>query len=305
MAAESSNTQCNQEATGTTKRSWLVVSDLDGTLLDHFDYSHQPVDALLQALEAADIPVVLNSSKTIPEMIALRQELENRHPFICENGSAILIPTGYFSTAVADALVEPGSPEFLILETGTPRDTLVRYLQADAIKHGAPYLAFSRASTADIVEATGLSAEQAELAQRRRYSEPLLWQGTDDERKAFRERARSAGLATLQGGRFLHLQGPTDKGRATEVLRRCYENDGSTNIALICAGDSENDLDMLAVANVAVIIRAADRPPPKLEKTPEREVIVSSAEGPLGWREVIGEVVFPKSTAKSKVPKNK
>ncbi|WP_237065778.1 HAD-IIB family hydrolase [Microbulbifer guangxiensis] len=274
------------------------MSDLDGTLLDHHDYSHEPVDPLLRALDRATVPVVLNSSKTIPEMLALRQELGNRHPFICENGSAILIPEDYFSSPPAEAKPEPGNTGLLILETGRTRDVLVRYLQADAIKHGAPYLAFSQASTADIVAATGLSPEQAELAQQRRYSEPLLWRGTDDERAAFRQRARDAGLTTLQGGRFLHLQGPTDKGQATTVLRRCYQQDSNAQVPLICAGDSENDLDMLAVADVAVIIRAADRPPPQLESIPGRRVIHSSAEGPLGWREVIGDLVFPDTTAR-------
>lgn len=295
MTTELRDKQQGDELKQKTNDAWMIVSDLDGTLLDHFDYSHDPVDALLATLESADIPVVLNSSKTISEMLALRRELKNRHPFICENGSAIVIPRDYFAKLPESARFAENSGDFLILETGTPRNILVRYLQADAIKHGAPYLAFSQASTAEIVEATGLTTEQAELAQQRRYSEPLLWRGTDAEKKAFRERAREAGLATLQGGRFLHLQGPTDKGQATETLRRCYQQAGRENISLICAGDSENDLDMLAVADVAVIIRAADRAAPELQVTPTRQVITSTAEGPLGWREVIGELVFPSS----------
>ncbi|GAA5523760.1 mannosyl-3-phosphoglycerate phosphatase [Microbulbifer aestuariivivens] len=276
-----------------TDHAWLIVTDLDGTLLDHFDYSHTPVDPLLARLESAAIPVVLNSSKTLSEMLALQSELQNQHPFICENGSAIVIPRSYFPNLPAGIAALESADGMLILETGTPRETLLRYLEADAVKHDAPYLAFSRASTAEITEATGLSSEQAELAKQRRYSEPLLWRGSEAEKSAFRQRAREAGLATLQGGRFLHLQGPTDKGRTTEILRRCYRHAGREDIALICAGDSENDLDMLAVADVAVIIRAANRPAPVLASTPARRVIVSRAEGPLGWRQVIGELVFP------------
>ncbi|SDZ90023.1 mannosyl-3-phosphoglycerate phosphatase [Microbulbifer marinus] len=268
---------------------WLIVSDLDGTLLDHYDYSHGPVDDLLRRLELRQTPVILNSSKTLPEMLELRRQLHNRHPFIVENGSAVFIPADYFPE-MPDCARE--RDEFWVIETGVPRGQLLEFLQADAAEHDAPYLSFARASCEEIVDATGLTPEQALAAQRRDYSEPLLWRGSEEEKQAFVSRVSAAGLSTLQGGRFLHLLGTTDKGGATLKLMECYRNYRDTDYRLIAAGDSPNDLDMLRVADIAVIIRAPHRQPPQLQARAGQRVIVSDAVGPEGWRETIGQL-FP------------
>ncbi|WP_237058986.1 HAD-IIB family hydrolase [Microbulbifer sediminum] len=272
----------------THDKHWLIVSDLDGTLLDHFTYSHTAVDGLLRRLDDHDIPVILNSSKTRDEMIEIRRELGNRHPFIVENGSAIFIPAGYFPQAPDGARDEAG---FWVLEPGAHRKALLEYLDRDSRAHGAPYLGFANATPGQIVDATGLSLEQAEAARTRHYSEPLLWRGTDKEKQAFCARARDAGLTTLEGGRFLHLLGDTDKGRATLQLLECYRHARPGDYMVVAAGDSPNDLDMLAVADIAVIIRGPHRQPPQLEETGSRRVIISQQEGPEGWRESIAPLV--------------
>ena len=53
---------------------FLVYSDLDGTLLDH--YSYQATDALpmLAQLSCANIPVILNTSKTYTELLPIVKE---------------------------------------------------------------------------------------------------------------------------------------------------------------------------------------------------------------------------------------
>ena len=70
----------------------LVVSDLDGTLLDHDTYSCEAAEPALDLLESLSIPLVLASSKTAPEVRRLRRQLGNVHPFIVENGGAIWMP---------------------------------------------------------------------------------------------------------------------------------------------------------------------------------------------------------------------
>lgn len=274
----------------THDKHWLVVSDLDGTLLDHFTYSHEPVDGLLRELDQREVPVILNSSKTRDEMIEIRRELGNHHPFIVENGSAIFIPVGYFPEPPPGAREEAG---FWVLEPGKPRRDLLDYLDRDTRTHGSPYLGFANATLQEIVDATGLAPQQAAAAQTRHYSEPLLWRGTDREKRAFCARAREAGLATLEGGRFLHLLGDTDKGRATLQLLECYRRAQPGDYGLVAAGDSPNDLDMLAVANIAVIVRGPHRQPPELEETASRLVLTSEQEGPAGWHECIAPLLAP------------
>jgi mannosyl-3-phosphoglycerate phosphatase len=50
----------------------VIYADLDGSLLDHDNYSHAAADALLAELEVHGVPVIIASSKTRSEQIALR-----------------------------------------------------------------------------------------------------------------------------------------------------------------------------------------------------------------------------------------
>ena len=96
----------------------LVVTDLDGSLLDHHDYSYAPALPVLQVLEEMRVPVVFASSKTRAEMLALRKELGNEHPFIVENGAAVLIPEGYFLKAPEHTELRDG---YWVRELAPPR----------------------------------------------------------------------------------------------------------------------------------------------------------------------------------------
>jgi len=86
----------------------VIYTDLDGSLLDHDSYSHAAADALLAELEVHGVPVIIASSKTRSEQIALRNELSNHHPFIVENGAAVFIPVHYFETQPSGTVHENG-----------------------------------------------------------------------------------------------------------------------------------------------------------------------------------------------------
>ena len=55
----------------------IVLTDLDGTLLDHHDYSTSAARAALNFLQQHHVPLIFNTSKTQPEVIQLRRQMAN------------------------------------------------------------------------------------------------------------------------------------------------------------------------------------------------------------------------------------
>ncbi len=69
-----------------TERHTVVFTDLDGTLLDHNDYSFSAAEPALERLQQLAVPWVLNTSKTRAELMSLKQRLNNPWPLIVEVG---------------------------------------------------------------------------------------------------------------------------------------------------------------------------------------------------------------------------
>lgn len=74
----------------------IIVTDLDGTLLDCSDYSFDKALPALQLIKEKNIQLIICSSKTRKEIEHYRKKLYNLHPFVSENGGGIFIPKGYF-----------------------------------------------------------------------------------------------------------------------------------------------------------------------------------------------------------------
>ncbi len=168
----------------------IIFSDLDGTLLDHDDYRWQAADPALARLRAANIPLVLNSSKTVPEIRALREELGNKDPFIVENGAAVVIPPHALGNAEED-----------VVNFGATRDRVLEVLGAQR-KKGARFRGFTDMSAGELAAETGLDPAAAARAQERLGTEPLIWQGTDEELVHFEEALSAEQLRLVPGGRF-------------------------------------------------------------------------------------------------------
>ena len=68
--------------------SLWVVSDVDGTLMDH-SYDLTPAKETIKLLQELSVPVILCTSKTAAEVKIIRKELNLNDPYIVENGAAI------------------------------------------------------------------------------------------------------------------------------------------------------------------------------------------------------------------------
>ena len=276
--------------------SMVIYTDLDGSLLDHYSYSHAAADALLKDLETLDIPVIPASSKTRAELLALRRELHNQHPFIVENGAAVFVPVNYFSAQPPETESLDG---YWVKTFSLPRSHWLRRIDAIAADFPGEFNNFAGLDIDSIISLTGLEPAAAERAAKREYGEPVHWLGSDSSRLRFIKVLEEGGARVLQGGRFLHVSGNCDKGRALQWLNARYAEQAAAGRPLSLAiGDSQNDAAMLEAADHALIIRSPVHPPPTLSRS--AHILLSDACGPAGWnqgvRQILQSLEEPKGT---------
>lgn len=261
----------------------LIFTDMDGSLLDHHSYSFKPAVEMLDKLEIQGIPVIPITSKTKAELLPLRKQLNNSHPFIVENGAAIYIPRNYFSRQ-PEASKTAG--DFWVIENSAPREIWLQLLKDNSGEFSGEFQSFDSVfkqhGVEGIAELTGLSSNIAKLANQRGFSEPVHWTGTPVRKKLFVKKMQALGATVLQGGRFLGIGGDTDKGRALLQLQQLYLNEAlQKSCETLAIGDSGNDISMLEQASTALIIKSDNHSPPKLTRS--KNCSISIKTGPEGW----------------------
>ena len=266
----------------------IIVTDLDGTLLDSSTYELGPAGPVLQRAVREGVALVLCSSKTRAEIEALQERLGLHHPFIAENGGAVVAPLGYFRRVPPGAVID-GSR--FMLPLGRPYPEVVRALREVAREERVPVIGFSDMTVADVAEVCGLPALEAQLAKLREFDEPFRLLDSDPStRSRFLKALHRRGLKAMAGGRFDHVTGNTDKGRAVAALRSLMP-DGPGPVVIAGLGDGLNDVPMLREVDRPIIVRSDSNGATgrMLRKVPTAHV--TSASGPAGWAEAVSALL--------------
>ena len=267
---------------------WVLFSDLDGTLLDASTYSFEPARAALEERRGRGIPVVLCTSKTAGETLRHQREMGLVGPFVVEAGGGIYVPNGYFE-ALFPSAVERG--DHLLLPLGEWYEAVRAALREIREKLGVGLRGFGDLSAEEVARETGLTVEEATLARGREFDEPFI---LEEESPAVVERLRrlaaDRGLRVSRGGRFYHLHGDTDKGRAVAWLKALFARKLG-EVRTVGIGDSAIDLPMLAAVDVAYAVQKPDGTHdealcaslPALRRVP--------LPGPAGWAAAVRELL--------------
>jgi mannosyl-3-phosphoglycerate phosphatase len=244
----------------------LVFTDLDGTLLSHDEYTWDAALPALKCLAHIGAGVVLASSKTAPEIVALRHDMGlEQWPAIVENGAGLLEAhvqtTANFSTYAQ------------------LRATLSN-ISADLRKR---FSGFGDMNVRQVASLTGLSPSAAALAKQRSFSEPGTWSGTAIERVEFLKELAGQGVHAREGGRFLTLSlGSTKADQMEGIIADLAP------VNTIALGDAPNDVEMLETANFGVIIANPHGAQlPSLEGEASGQIVRTQLPGPEGWNAAI------------------
>ncbi len=261
----------------------LVFSDLDGTLLDARTYSYDAARPALGEIARRKIPLVLSSSKTRAEIELWRRRLGNLDPFISENGGGIFVPNGTCPRERIEAI--PGAREEkhgfsvpLGADYAELREGLARLRAMGYAVRG-----FGDMSVDEIAALTGLPPPEAAMAKLREHDEPFLLEDSGDGARTLVESAARIGFRVTQG-RFYHLLGESDKGRAVSLLIELYSAGGERHVTA-ALGDRPNDIPMLRCVDRPIVVQL-----PSGAWDPRIDVpglIRASGVGPAGWNRAV------------------
>lgn len=260
----------------------LVFSDLDGTLLNHDDYSYEAAIPAINILKERGIPLILCTSKTRPEVEALRKQLDIHDPFITENGAGIFFPENY-----KDFTLEGEKQDsYTVLGNYKKYDEVRKFLTEN--RYNNEFNGFGDMDVTDVMRHTNLNQFAAALSMRREFTEPFLVLNHHALDRLI-EKSFAEGFRITRGGRFHHLSDQNaTKGNALNLIKAAYEKNMGRPCKTIALGDSPNDFEMLREADFPVLVPHPDGQYenvdiPNLKKAPHP--------GSLGWNVSIQEVL--------------
>jgi len=252
----------------------IIFTDLDGTLLDHDNYSFAAAKKGLQLVKKQKIPIIFCTSKTRSELLHWRKLTHIQHPFISENGGGIFIPISYFSFTFKHT---KKVDSFFLIRLGAPKNKLITAM--NALEEDFDLTSFQSMDNRTIIEYTNLPFDQAKLASEREFDIPFVLHDETQIEK-IRNHIYDQDLSLTKGGRFYHLIGNNDKGKAVRILINLFKQKYDL-IDCIGIGDSENDFSMLEAVNKPYLVKKPDG------TYASNDFFHSDGIGPIGWQNII------------------
>ena len=251
-----------------------VVSDVDGTLMDH-SYDLTPAKETIKLLQELSIPIILCTSKTSSEVKVIRKELNLTDPYIVENGGAIY----------GDSLTKVNGEIIL----GEKYEILEKILNIISKEINYDLKPLNNISDQEATELTGLKGHSLELMRDRHWSMPFL-NPPENKEKDIYVCCKRFNVEIFRGNRMSHMLSiNSNKGKAIQALKE-YSN--NPNIKIIGLGDSPNDLPLLLKSDYKIVIPSPLGPNYKLlEKLTDYEYTLASEPNGYGWKSEINKLI--------------
>ncbi len=254
--------------------SLWVVSDVDGTLMDH-SYDLTPAKETIKLLQKLSIPVILCTSKTASEVKVIRNELNLTDPYIVENGAAIYGES-----------LEKVNGEIIL---GKNYETLEEILNNISKEIDYKLMPLNSLSDHEATKLTGLKGNSLNLMRDRHWSMPFLNPPNFLEAK-INNCSKKFNVDVFKGNRMSHLLSTnSNKGKAINALKK-FSN--IKNIKIIGLGDSPNDLPLLLNSDIRIVIPGIDGPNLiLLDQLKDLEFTLASKPNGYGWKYEINKLI--------------
>jgi HAD superfamily hydrolase (TIGR01484 family) len=262
--------------------SRLILSDVDGTLIDDLTSAPPGWERLRAALEPTDL-FALASSRTTMELLVLQDTLGVHGPLIAENGSMVVL--GMDWPGVLAGRVEAVDHHTVrVVALGSRRSPILAMMRETAAACNIA-LEYTRDPQFEL-RAHDSRARLVILddATTRQRSVLVQLSGTRRVQEALHARLADSALTMMPGGRWQVVQCGSHKGIAANVLRNMLHAQ-RCRPQVIAVGDHANDRPMLEMADVRIAVRRPDGSVhPSLMRIPELQI--PDSRGPAAWAEI-------------------
>jgi mannosyl-3-phosphoglycerate phosphatase len=260
----------------------LLVSGIDGALVDPVTRDYDPARPAIAALATLGVPLVLCSSRPRAEVELVSRLFGLAAPMIVENGAALNVPEGHLPHGV------PGGRrdgDHLVLLLGPPRQRLREALAEVVASARAEVHLVADLPPGHRLASGGRPGFLERTSPRYEYTDPFVVEREEDAAALARE-AEARGLRVARGERFFHLCGGADKGLALRTLLSLYEREGIRPRA-IALGTWPVDLPMLRAAHRPIVLPGPEGrlEPPLATELPGAERAPRG--GPEGWNDAV------------------
>jgi len=251
-----------------------VVSDVDGTLMDH-SYDLSPARETIKKLQKLSIPVILCTSKTASEVKVIRKELNLTDPYIVENGAAIYGES-----------LEKVNGEIIL---GKKYEFLEEILNLISKEIDYKLIPLNDLTDEEATDLTGIKGNSLSLMRDRHWSMPFL-NPPDFLEEKIKICCKKLKVDVFKGNRMSHLLSiNSNKGKAINALKK-YSN--IQNIQIVGLGDSPNDLPLLLNSDIRIVIPGIHGPNLNLiKKLKDLEFTLASEPNGYGWKNEINKLI--------------
>ena len=262
-----------------TDLKYLIITDLDGTLLNYETFSYKPLVPFIKKIISKKILIIPNTSKTKDEVLKFLNEIKYPTPFIVESGSAIYYPKKFNYSGKIKI------NDFELIYSSKNKKSIHKALSSKVFKNYRNlYRITNDIKNMDLANFSGLSIENLKDIKKRDFSELIVWDSSKKNLNKFKMLLNKKDLSLLEGARFLHLKGRGDKGIAINKLLKFMKSSKITVNKTISLGDSINDIPMLNSTDFSCIIKLPNKDYINFNG---ESVFRSKKEAPLGWKEAL------------------